>query len=328
MDILNTAGETSHKGTLRAATHMNILNATTQAKPQYGVIIYPKSGEFLPVESHTELEIGFGNGEFTVQYAKANPDIFLYGLEISQACVLRCARRAFGLSNLRIINTDARYMLRELFDDESFNKIIMQFPCPWPGNKNAHRRVTAKDFSDGLAAVLKFGGIFEMLTDDEEYSLEVQKVLSNHEALEAVSYEVNPIRTITTKYERKWLSEGKNIFRLRFRKRKAFTALRRNSQNMHIKIKRNITREDIESLKNISGNDNGKKSFWKFGRVFTDGTRFLLETLTSDDEFEQKFYISISPKEEGFIIRPDKTADAFLTPSVRNALEDAAQRLS
>lgn len=304
------------------------LNDNIQARPQYGVIIYPESGKFLPVEPHTELEIGFGNGEFTVKYAQANPNIFLYGLEISQACVLRCARRAAGLDNLRIINTDARYMLRELFADESFERIIMQFPCPWPGNKNAHRRVTAKDFSDGLAAVLKLNGIFEMLTDDEEYSLEVQRVLSHHDALESVSYEVNPARTITTKYERKWLSEGKNIYRLRFRKTKTFTAERRNSQDMHIKIKRKITHEDIESLKNITGKNDGKKSFWKFGRVFTDGTKYLLETLTSDDEFEQKFYISVSPKEDCFMLRLDKTADAFLTPSVRFALEDAAQRLS
>ena len=309
---------------------MDILSATTQARPQYGVIIYPESGKFLPVTAHTELEIGFGNGEFTVQYARANPDVFLYGLEISQACVLRCARRAAGLNNLRIINTDARYMLRELFADESFDRIIMQFPCPWPGNKNAHRRVTAKDFSDGLAAVLKLDGIFEMLTDDEEYSLEVQRVLSRHDALEALSYEVNPARTITTKYERKWLSEGKNIYRLRFRKSIAFTADRRNSEDMHIKIGRMIKREDIESLKNITGKDENRKSFWRFGRCFvdSDGRNYLLETLTSDDEFEQKFYISISPKNEGFIIRTDKTADAFLTPSVRNALNDAAQRLS
>ena len=309
---------------------MDILSATTQARPQYGVIIFPESGKFLPAENHTELEIGFGNGEFTVQYAKANPQIFLYGVEISQACVLRCARRAAGLNNLRIINTDARYMLRELFADESFDRIIMQFPCPWPGSKNAHRRVTAKDFSGGLAAVLKVEGIFEMLTDDEEYSLEVQRVLSCHEALEALSYEVNPSRTITTKYERKWLSEGRNIYRLRFRKRKTFTADRRNSEEMHIKISRMITREDIESLKNITGKDDKHKAFWRFGRCFvdSDNKNYLLETLTSDDEFEQKFYISISPKAEGFILRPDKTADAFLTPSVRNALNDIAQRLS
>ena len=306
---------------------MDILR---QARPQYKVIIYPESGHFLPVQEKTELEIGFGNGEFTVQYAEKNPDVLLYGVEISQACVLRCARRAYGLSNLRLINTDARFMLRELFPDESLQKIIMQFPCPWSKNADAHKRVTAKDFSDGLAAVLKVDGIFEMVSDDEPYANEVWKVLGGHEALRAEDFEVNPKREITTKYERKWLEEGRNIYRVTFRKTKAFTVSRRTSEEMHIKINRAVTAEDIEALRNVEGKKDNGKSFWKFGRSFTDGDRkiFLLETLTSDEEFEQKFYIHVAPKEEGFLLRLDKTADAFLTPAVRSALSDAAERLS
>ena len=295
--------------------------------PQYKVIISPS--EYLPLDvyEHTQLEIGFGNGEFTVQYAKLNPEIFLYGVEISQACVLRCARRAYGLKNLKIINTDARYMLRELFEDEALEKIIMQFPCPWPGNGNAHRRVTARDFSDGLAAVLKIGGVFEMVSDDEDYSREVWRVLGKHEALEAEEFLINPTRNITTKYERKWLEQGKNIFKLTFKKIKSFTVERRTSQEMHIKIRKKINKSDIDSLKNIFGQDESKKTFWKFGKNFTDSERFLLETLTSDDEFEQKFYINISPRDDGFLIRLDKTSSAFLTPAVRAALNDVAERL-
>ncbi|MBQ9419519.1 MAG: tRNA (guanosine(46)-N7)-methyltransferase TrmB [Synergistaceae bacterium] len=307
---------------------MDFLSATTQARPQYGVIIKPESGLPLPVKTHTQLEIGFGNGEFTVQYAKAKPEIFLYGVEISQSCVLRCARRAEGLDNLQIINTDARYMLRELFEDESLEKIIMQFPCPWPGNGNAHRRITARDFSDGLAAVLKVGGVFEMVSDDEDYANEVWKILGLHEALKAKNLEVNPTREITTKYERKWLAQGKNIFRLTFTKTKKFTVSRRTSRDMHIKINTRPTQNDIDAMKNISGKDESKKSFWRFGKNFTDGERFLLETLTSDDEFEQKFYINISPRDEGFLIRLDRTSSAFLTPAVRSALNDVATRLS
>ena len=307
---------------------MDILSATTQAKPQYGIIINV-SDVMLPLEVHgrTELEIGFGNGEYTVQYAELHPETFFYGVEISQSCVLKCARRAAGLQNLRIINTDARFMLRELFTDKSLDRILMQFPCPWSKNSDAHRRVTAKDFSDGLAAVLKVSGIFEMLTDDEAYSLEVRDVLGSHEALELCGYEVNPSRTITTKYERKWLEEGKNIYMLTFRKTQPFTAGRRTSQDMHIKIKHDVTAEDIASLRNVSGKD--EKSFWKFGRCFTGESAYLLETLTSDDEFEQKFYIHIAPRDDGyFLLRLDKSANAFLTPAVRGALNDAAQRLA
>lgn len=308
---------------------MDILRINTQARPQYRVIIYPNSGFALPVREHTELEIGFGNGEFTVQYAKNNPEIFLYGMEISQACVLRCARRAAGLNNLQLINTDARYMLRELFNDEALDKIFMQFPCPWSGNKNAHRRVTAKDFSDGLAAVLKIEGIFEFITDDEIYAHDVKNVLGSHDALEHCKFEINPQRIITTKYERKWLEEGKDIFRLMFRKIKAFTTSRRTSQDMHIQIKNNVTPKDLAGLQNITGKDDTNKTFWKFGGYFFNdtGKTFLLEALTSDDEFEQKFYIHISHRDDGSLLRLDKTANTFLTPAVRSALSDAAEKL-
>ena len=309
---------------------MDILSATTNARPQYGVIIYPESGLPLPVKVHTQLEIGFGNGEFTVQYAEANPEILLYGVEISQSCVLRCARRAAGLNNLRIINIDARYMLRELFADETLEKIIMQFPCPWSSNKQAHRRVTAKGFSDGLAAVLKVGGVFEMVSDDEPYANEVKDVLGSHEALELTEFTINPQRAITTKYERKWLDEGKNIFRVRFRKTKTFTISRRTSQDMHIKINHNVTEAQVAGLKNLTGKNESGKSFWKFGRYFTNPEKnnYLLDTLTSDDEFEQKFYINILPRDEGFLIRLDKTTEAFLTPAVRAALNDVADKLA
>ncbi|MBQ6773530.1 MAG: tRNA (guanosine(46)-N7)-methyltransferase TrmB [Synergistaceae bacterium] len=303
--------------------------ATTEARPQYKVILYPENGVALSVKSHTELEIGFGNGEFTVQYARLHPDILLYGLEISQACVLRCARRSEGLDNLRIINTDARYMLKELFADETLTRIIMQFPCPWSGSSNAHRRVTAKDFAGSLAAVLKVGGEFYFVSDDEEYSQEVKSVLGSHEALELVSFEINPSREITTKYERKWLEQGKNIHVLRFKKVKAFTIARQvMDRGMHMKIDRKVNSQNIESLKNVTGRNRDNKTFWKFGRCFTDGKTFLLETLTSDDEFEQKFYINISLRDEGSLIRLDRTANAFLTPAVRASLEDVSQRLS
>ena len=305
---------------------MDILDATTQARPQYGVILVNPP---LPLQTpeHSQLEIGFGNGEYTVQYAEAHPEVMLYGVEISQACVLKCARRAAGLANLRLLNTDARYMLRDLFAGESLERIFMQFPCPWSKTADAHRRVTAKDFSDGLADVLKTGGAFEMLTDDEPYSLEVRDVLGKHEALGLTGYEVNPKRVITTKYERKWLEEGKNIYRVEFTKTHAFAVERRTSQEMHMKISREAGADELEALRNVEGRADGGKTFWKFGRTFTDGESCLLSVMTSDEEFMQEFYIMVLPRDGGSLLLMDKTARAFLTPAVRAALTDAARRL-
>ncbi len=317
---------------------MDILRAaTTQAKPKYSVITYPAVSSdaldlYYPLStthSPLVLEIGFGNGEFTVQYASLHPEIMLYGLEISQSCVLRCARRSAGLDNLKLINTDARYMLKELFPDESLTRIIMQFPCPWSGNANAHRRVTAKDFAGSLAAVLKLYGEFEFVSDDYDYTQEVMRVLGSHEALELVSCEINPKREITTKYERKWLEQGKNIHVLKFRKIKAFTITRQVEwQDMHIKIEGNVDLGKVEAFRNVTGQDEGRKIFWKFGRAFTSNDQiFLLEALTSDDEFEQNFYVNITQRGECILVRLDRTTRAFLTPAVRAALIDVSGKL-
>jgi len=174
------------------------------------------------------LEIGFGNGEYTVKWAAANPDSLVVGLEVSFSCVVRCARRIkdAGLSNLKIIRTDARFMMKELFADESLDMVMMNFPCPWPKTRHAKRRVTAKEFADSLAAVLKTGGVFELVTDEEWYAAEVQKALSGHEAL-SVSCETDFSRAVTTKYERKWLAMGKKITKLSVTKTKKFTVDRR-----------------------------------------------------------------------------------------------------
>ena len=116
---------------------MDILN-TDGHRGGYGNILLPRDLS-LPLDlralsggrGQTELEVGFGNGEYTVRHAGANPDTFLLGMEVSPACVLRCARRSGGLDNLRLIRTDARYMMKELFADASLDKIYMNFPCPW-----------------------------------------------------------------------------------------------------------------------------------------------------------------------------------------------------
>ncbi|MDR1377076.1 MAG: hypothetical protein LBJ22_06165, partial [Synergistaceae bacterium] len=97
-----------------------------------------------------ELEIGFGNGEFTVARAMAHPDTLMIGMEVSLSCAARCMRRvsrlkagnpqAGALSNLKIVCADARFMMKELFADASLDRVTMNFPCPWPKKRHARRR--------------------------------------------------------------------------------------------------------------------------------------------------------------------------------------------
>lgn len=316
---------------------MDVLTpAPQQARPQYGVIALP--GDLtLPLDleamargRRTELEIGFGNGEYTVKHARRTPDVLLWGIELSPACVLRCARRAAGLDNLRLIRTDARRMMKELFRDEALDRVYMNFPCPWPKRRHAHRRVTARDFTDSLAAVLRLGGVFELLTDDEPYAHEALDRIGNHTALEGRGFEVNPVRSVTTKYERKWLELGKPIYRLTFVKTRPFTTARQTweGSEVHIRTRRRPTEECLSALADVSGGAGDAR--WSFGRLALErGPEggFLLEAFSNDEEFDQRYYIHISPRDGGALVRLDRTANAFLTPAVKGALADVAARI-
>ena len=281
-----------------------------------------------------EVEIGFGNGEYTVKWAAVNTDSLMIGLEVSFPCVARCARRSgkAGLSNLKIICADARFMMKELFADESLDMVIMNFPCPWPKTRHAKYRVTAKEFADSLAAVLKTGGAFELVTDEEWYAAEVQKTLSGHEALSVSGCEKGFARSLTTKYERKWLEMGKTITRLTVAKTKKFTVGRQmwGGATVHVKTGKPLPEKGLAFLSRASGARDG--ALWVFKGYYAagigNGKNFLVETVASDGEFEQRCYLKVVERDGDTMVKLDGTAKVFLTPAVRFAVEDLARRLA
>ncbi|MCL2009645.1 MAG: tRNA (guanosine(46)-N7)-methyltransferase TrmB [Synergistaceae bacterium] len=312
----------------------------------YGNILSPGALLKLPLDlgaaEKTALEIGFGNGEYTVKWAAANPGALMIGVEVSLSCVARCARRIgkAGLSNLKIICADARFMMKELFADESLDMVIMNFPCPWPKTRHAKRRVTAREFADSLAAVLKMGGVFELATDEEWYAAEVQKTLSGHEALSVSGCDVNFARAVTTKYERKWLEMGKTITRLTVAKTKKFTVERQTwgfylEEGAAVHVKTGKFLSDLpDGLAFISGASGARgdarwvfKSHYAAGGAGGNPKKFLVETIASDDEFEQRCYLKVVERDGGAMVKLDGTAKVFLTPAVRFAVEDLARRL-
>ena len=153
------------------------------------------------------VEIGFGNGDFLVHLAeKRGKDTLVLGLEVSAVCVLKAAKRlsSRNLTNSRVIMGDARFILENCVPKDSISTIYMNFPCPWPKNRHSSRRVTYGRFPGILSKVLKTGGEFRLVTDEEWYALEVKSNLSSHPSLDFVSLEIEPDLEMTTKYASKW----------------------------------------------------------------------------------------------------------------------------
>lgn len=98
---------------------------------------------------------------------------------------------------------------------------------------------------------------------------------------------------------------------------------------MHIRTECPLKPERLAALEGTGGLRGDAR--WTFGRHYA-GTGevpcFLVDTFSTDDEFEQRYYLRISERGGGTLIQLDGTANAFLTPAVRCAAEDLARRLA
>ena len=279
------------------------------------------------------FEIGFGNGEFLVHLAGEDQDSSFWGIEMSRSCVVRARKRICtdGLANAYLLCGDVRFFLRECLPAESLDGIYMNFPCPWPKKRHSKRRVSAGEFSSEVARVLKRGGFFELLTDEEWYGREVLAGMASHPSLEEVQWTVNPPRSITTKYERKWLGMGKSIFLSKIEKRNCRSGENPEylgrADNVHVRVMKKGPAENI--LRKIF-NREGKVAdgLWIYKKCYADGRgSALLEVVTMDGEFEQKFFLQVIDREEDLLVKVAPHSSPFLTSAVRGAISSLAAEL-
>ena len=274
------------------------------------------------------IEIGFGNGDFLRHLAQENPEPLHVGIEVSQRCIDKTARicRREGLKNIRLIFGDARFLLRECFPDGGVQGVYMNFPCPWPKQKHARRRVTTCAFVEVLGTVLAMDGFFELMTDERWYAEEVVQAMGNATFLEVSDFQVNPDRAVTTKYHQKWIALGKESFRVRVTK----TAPHRiprivgGMDSMHVVVKdRFFDGKDLKRYQNREGGT--ENTHWVFTEAFVgaDGSG-LIKTITVDEGFEQRFFIALTNREEKCVVKVDPSSSPYRTPAVRMAIEEAA----
>lgn len=278
------------------------------------------------------VEIGFGNGEFPVHLALSRADAIVVGMEVSLTCVLKAAARAVkaGAGNVYFMRGDARFLLRECFRDSSVDVVYMNFPCPWPKSRHSKRRVTNPAFADAIASVLKTNAYFELLTDEEWYADEVIDTLGTHPALRTEEHTINPNRPVTTKYERKWLEMGKEIHLVRIGKTRDFSSARTlhgGNDKVHIKIDAGkITLARLRTFLDAQGSNGG--AHWVYKESFANGDGvFIMEVISSDEGFEQKFFIRISQSERGTVLKLAEPGTPFRTPAVKQALYCLAEKL-
>ena len=314
------------------------LNGGSRAMRKLGdIVIQPArtgvspSGRTMSAENIL-VELGFGNGEFTEHLARNNPDSLVFGIEVSRSCVLKAAVRASrrSIPNMYVMCGDARFLLREFFPDDSIRKVYMNFPCPWPKSRHEKRRLTGTCFAQDLASVLEMHGEYELTTDVENFAVEMADVLAGDAALEVKMALRTEERSVTTKYERKWLALGRSIFVLNARKTAQGTTKRitlGEDLDMHARFRGPLP--VLALWKGFDGQGGTlSDGLWVYRNAFQseDGI-VLLETIAIDQGFEQKYRLRIFSEEDRGIVKIDPYSFPFITPAVRKSVEDLASRL-
>ncbi len=171
------------------------------------------------------IEVGAGKGTFLVNQARALPDENFLGIEWMRKYYRYAVDRIgrWGLTNVRIIRTDAVDFIRVRVPDGSVDCFHVYFPDPWPKKRHHKRRFISPANLEHLIRCLKAGGQLRIATDHADYFEQMERVLAvRSDALERIEFP-RPIGAglgewTGTNFERKYLKDQRPIYALAARK--------------------------------------------------------------------------------------------------------------
>jgi len=170
-----------------------------------------------------ELEVGIGKGGFLLEQAKARPNVNFFGIEWSKAYYRYAADRfvRWGLTNVRVMRTDARAFVEVWLAPACVQAMHAYFPDPWPKKRHHKRRFFRPRTVEAVVRSLLPGGHLYTATDYVEYFDIIRELLLGRADLVEVEFPTDfgqPGEVVGTNYERKYVREGRTIYRLAMRK--------------------------------------------------------------------------------------------------------------
>lgn len=167
----------------------NQRQALQRLAPLY--LVDPKAEEWADVfgrDAPLGLEIGFGMGQATLEWAAQRPDLNIVGVEIYPPGIgaLLAGIEREGLANLRVLQGHAALLLQEKFAPASLAEARIWFPDPWPKRRHHKRRLIQRHFAQTLAGRLRPGGRLLLATDSADYAGWMRRVLGAVPSLQAI----------------------------------------------------------------------------------------------------------------------------------------------
>lgn len=279
------------------------------------------------------LEIGFGSGEYLEQLSKNYKNTNFIGIETSLTSCYKTEvkLKKSNINNAIIILDDAKYLIKNIFIDNSFDKIIINFPCPWPKEKHKKYRLFSEDFIINLNRILKTNGIIELATDVEWYVNDTIETFNNNDNFIIDKFEKNFIREFMTKYEKKWDSLGRSKYLLLIKKIKKDININFEERGVWTMPHKFINKinENFENLI-IEKEFVNETNKFKVKEVLNNKNKYLIRIISIDNnEYSQEYYLVLKKKElNKWILKLDTLTTPYRTSSVLYSIEKLSDIIS
>ena len=161
-----------------------------------------------------ELDMGCGNGKFTVELAEKHPDSHIIAADVMIGRLRKVAKKAkrMNLSNIEILRVEATSLMGYILQDNSIDRLHVLCPDPWPKAKHKGHRLLSSQFMRSITRILKTNGIFHFSTDNDAYFESVTRLVDASELFSAANPEfIADIADIKTDFQLRWEEQGLKV---------------------------------------------------------------------------------------------------------------------
>lgn len=158
-------------------------------------------------------DIGFGSGDSLLEQASTHSSYNYLGVEVYTPGIINVLSQieAKQLSNMKLWHGDAVQLLYNHIAEDSFNRVQLLYPDPWPKTRHHKRRIITTEFINNVVRITKNKGHFYFVTDWQPYAKYVADLLLDHPCLKRVEaiHEIANIGAVPNIKDTKYASKGK-----------------------------------------------------------------------------------------------------------------------
>ncbi|ANG65854.1 tRNA (guanosine(46)-N7)-methyltransferase TrmB [Chlamydia gallinacea] len=164
-------------------------------------------------------ELCSGNGDWVISQALSSPQTNWIAVEkrFDRVRKIWSKMKNFQVNNLRIVHGTAQTFLHYYVGDASLQRIVVNFPDPWPKMRHRKHRLFQTEFLQDVFRVLQNQGSLALATDSKTYLIEAINMMQRHfTSLIQEPYYQSVNDYGGSWFEKLWRSKGREIFYTEF----------------------------------------------------------------------------------------------------------------